>query len=71
MADTQQPTIWGLGIAFPIIAIIAVVLRFQVRRIKGQKLGSDDWTIVIALILGIAVTVDILISELRRDLLHQ
>ncbi|KAI0897737.1 hypothetical protein F4806DRAFT_507575 [Annulohypoxylon nitens] len=50
MADTQQPTIWGLGIAFPIIAIIAVVLRFQVRRIKGQKLGSDDWTIVIALV---------------------
>ncbi|XDG02261.1 hypothetical protein ABKA04_001876 [Annulohypoxylon sp. FPYF3050] len=64
MADTQQPTIWGLGIAFSIItiiAIIAVVLRFKVRRIKGQKLGSDDWTIVIALILGIAVTVDILI----------
>ncbi|KAK4109438.1 hypothetical protein N656DRAFT_847794 [Canariomyces notabilis] len=30
-------------------------------RINGQKLGSDDWTIVISLILGLGVTIDILI----------
>ncbi|KAJ8066897.1 hypothetical protein OCU04_004282 [Sclerotinia nivalis] len=49
MAETQQPTIWGLGIAFTIIAIAAVVLRFQARRIKAQKLEIDDWTILAAL----------------------
>ncbi|KAF7870565.1 hypothetical protein EAF04_004309 [Stromatinia cepivora] len=61
MAQTQQPTIWGLGIAFSIIAIAAVVLRFQARRIKAQKLEIDDWTILAALTLGIAITIDILI----------
>ncbi|KAF4628350.1 hypothetical protein G7Y89_g9801 [Cudoniella acicularis] len=61
MAQSQQPTIWGLGIAFSIIVIVAVVLRFQARRIKGQKFESDDWTILVALILGIGVTIDILI----------
>lgn len=50
MVESRQSTIWGLGIAFPILAIIAVVLRFQVRRIKGQKLESDDWTILAALV---------------------
>ncbi|KAI1108086.1 hypothetical protein F5Y14DRAFT_117777 [Nemania sp. NC0429] len=57
----QQPTIWGLGIAFPILSIVAVALRFQARRIRGQKLGSDDWTILIALILTIGLTINLLI----------
>ncbi|KAF7894133.1 hypothetical protein EAF00_007647 [Botryotinia globosa] len=61
MPESQQPIIWGLGISFSIIAIAAVVLRFWARRIKGQKLGSDDWTILVALILGLAVTIDMLI----------
>lgn len=54
MVQGEQLTIWGLDIAFPIIAILAVVLRFQARRIKRQKLGSDDWTIVAALVWFLA-----------------
>lgn len=50
MVQGQQSTIWGLGIAFPILAIVAVGLRFVARQIKGQKWGSDDWTIVVALV---------------------
>jgi hypothetical protein len=50
MVQSQQPTIWGLGISFSIVAIVAVVLRFSARRIKGQKLRSDDWTILVALV---------------------
>ncbi|KAJ8133005.1 hypothetical protein O1611_g618 [Lasiodiplodia mahajangana] len=57
----QQATIWGLGIAFPILSIAAVALRFQARRIKGQKIGSDDWTILVALILTIGLTINLLI----------
>ncbi|KAI5917036.1 hypothetical protein F4810DRAFT_698242 [Camillea tinctor] len=68
MVQSQQPTIWGLGITFSIIAILAVLLRFQARRIKGQKLESDDWTIFVALILGIAVTIDIIIMTQRGGL---
>lgn len=48
--ESQKPTIWGVGIAFPIIAIVAVALRFQARRIKGQRWEVDDWTILIALV---------------------
>jgi hypothetical protein len=45
-----QPTILALGIVFPIIAILSVVLRFQARRIKGDKLLSDDLTILASLV---------------------
>ncbi|KAI1179135.1 hypothetical protein F4777DRAFT_534454 [Nemania sp. FL0916] len=62
MAETQQPTIWGLGITFSIISIAAVVLRFKARKIQGQKLGPDDWTILISLILTLAQTADILVA---------
>ncbi|KAI1645953.1 uncharacterized protein F4817DRAFT_342065 [Daldinia loculata] len=68
MVQSQQPTIRGLGIAFPIIAITSVVLRFQARRIKGQKLASDDWTILVALIFSIGVTIDILIMTQQGGL---
>ncbi|KAI1413680.1 hypothetical protein F5Y13DRAFT_189115 [Hypoxylon sp. FL1857] len=68
MVQSQQPTIWGLGIAFSIVAIVAVGLRFQARRIKGQKFEADDWTIVIAMILGLGVTIDILIMTQRGGL---
>lgn len=47
--DQRRP-ILGLGIAFPIISTLAVVLRFKARRIKGNYLGADDWTILAALV---------------------
>jgi hypothetical protein len=50
MVQSQQPTIWGLGISLSIVAIAAVVLRFSARQMQGQKPGSDDWTILIALV---------------------
>lgn len=50
MSESQQSTIWGLSISFSIIAIAAVALRFSARRIKGQQLGADDWTVLVALV---------------------
>lgn len=50
MLEGQQPTIWGLSIAFSMIAIAAVGLRFYARKIKSQKSGADDWTILVALV---------------------
>ena len=49
MADAK-PTILGLGISMPIIAMIGVALRVQARRIKKVQLGADDYTIFIALV---------------------
>ncbi|KAI1186290.1 hypothetical protein F5B17DRAFT_404533 [Nemania serpens] len=62
MTETQQPTIWGLGIGFSIVSVLAVALRFQARRIQGQKLGPDDWAIFLSLILALAQAADIVIA---------
>lgn len=40
------PHVLAAGIAFPIIDIIAVALKFKVRRIQNQPLKADDWTLV-------------------------
>ena len=50
MQGDQRPTILGLSIAFPIVSIIAVLLRFKAREINRSKLGADDWTIAVALV---------------------
>ena len=50
MADDQRLTILILSIVFPIIAFVAVILRFEARRIKRLRLEADDWTIVVTLV---------------------
>lgn len=50
MARDNKPVILGLSIAFPLIAIASVILRFEARRIKRLKPGADDWTILAALV---------------------
>ncbi len=35
---------------FPILATLAVGLRFYARKIKSQALKLDDWTIVLTLV---------------------
>lgn len=50
MQGDQRPTILGLSIAFPILSIIAVLLRFKAREVNRANLGADDWTIAVALV---------------------
>ena len=50
MKGDQRPAILGLSIAFPILSILAVHLRFKARKITRAKLGADDWTIAVALV---------------------
>ena len=50
MVATQQPTIYALAIVSPIVAIVAVILRLLAGHIKGQQLGSDVWTSLVALV---------------------
>lgn len=49
MSDLR-PTIMGLGISMPLLAVIAVFLRYEARRVKKVELGADDYTIFIALV---------------------
>ena len=46
----EQSTILALNIAFPIVSTLAVILRFEARRVKRIHLGADDWTILVALV---------------------
>lgn len=48
MAGNERPAILELSIAFPAIAIAAVIFRFEARRIKRYKLQAEDGTIVVA-----------------------
>ena len=45
-----RPTILGLGISMPLLAIAAVILRYHARAVKRVELGADDYTIFIALV---------------------
>ena len=50
MKGDQRPIILGVSIALPIISILAVLIRFESRRVKRTQLGADDWTILAALV---------------------
>ncbi|POS70898.1 hypothetical protein DHEL01_v210703 [Diaporthe helianthi] len=49
------PHVLAAGIVFPIIDIIAVALKFKVRRIQNQPLKADDWTLVPATLFILAI----------------
>lgn len=39
----------GTGIAFAVISILAIVLRFLANHVTKKKTGADDWFILVAL----------------------
>lgn len=48
----QRPTVLALSIALPIISVLAVILRFEARRVKRVYLGADDLAILAAQVRG-------------------
>ena len=48
--SSLKPTIAALGVAMPLLAVAAVMLRFKARQMKRMHLGADDFTIVPALV---------------------
>ena len=49
MSPTPQGMI-AVAVILPVFATLAVVARISVRRMKGTRLFSDDWTILVALV---------------------
>jgi hypothetical protein len=49
-AESKQPAIIGISVAFPVVAAFAVVLRLYTRRFILHLTGPDDWLIVVALV---------------------
>ena len=54
MTYVNEASVIATSVIFIILGIVAVSLRFFVRRDKKVALGADDWLIVIALILRFA-----------------
>ena len=63
MKGDQRPTILGLSIAFPIVSILAVLARFESRRLKRVDIGADDWTILAALVSGSASLPSLILAQ--------
>lgn len=40
----------AVAIVFPILATVAVALRFYAHKIKSQRPRADDWTVVVGLV---------------------
>lgn len=40
----------GVSIAFPIFALVFVILRFAARRVRSTPPKADDWAVVVALV---------------------
>ena len=48
--SSLKPTVVGLGISLPLLAIVAVAFRFHARRINKLSIGIDDYLSVVALV---------------------
>ena len=49
MSSTKAAGV-GVCIAMPLLALLAVCLRFYVRRHKRASIGTDDYTILVSLV---------------------
>lgn len=52
LLDVQihAPLVIAAGAVFIPVCSISVALRIYARRLRGLKLGPDDWTIIMALV---------------------
>ena len=49
MSPSPQGVV-AVAVILPVFSMIAVIARFHVRKIKSTKLGSDDWSMLIAMV---------------------
>ncbi|KAL8919795.1 MAG: hypothetical protein Q9172_004800 [Xanthocarpia lactea] len=57
-----KPVLVGNGVAFTVLPIIVVSLRFYARRVARVAVGIDDWCIVVALVLCTAAGVVLILA---------
>lgn len=56
-----------VAIVFPILATVAVALRFYAHKIKSQRPKADDWTVVVGLVPLYRVPIELVISGANFD----
>ncbi|KAI0171951.1 hypothetical protein GGR52DRAFT_448378 [Hypoxylon sp. FL1284] len=67
LAKDQSPVLLPIFVVFTILPMIAVTLRIVARRVTHQKIGCDDWLVIVAVSLCI-VQFAFLIEALRYGL---
>lgn len=50
MTYVNEASVIATSVIFIVLGIVAVALRFFVRRHRKTALGADDWLIVVALV---------------------
>ncbi len=65
--NINGPAIVGTGVAFTILAVLAVGLRFTSKRITGVKHGLDDWLLLASLTLYFVAEVLVIRCECFGD----
>ena len=48
LEDSQGPEMNAVAVAFIVLSLVTLVLRFLSRRLTQVSLGTDDWLIVVA-----------------------
>lgn len=46
----NRSVMYAVSVVLPTLALMAVVARFSVRRMKRAALGADDWTCLAGLV---------------------
>jgi len=65
---SMRADVIGIGISMPLLAIFAVVLRVNARRIRKTKLGVDDYCSVVAAIFSCALSSLMLVAVYKGNL---
>lgn len=55
MESLVTSALLAVAIVFPILATLAVGLRFYAHRLMSQKLQAHDWTVAVALVRGVSI----------------
>lgn len=58
--NSRARALFAMSIVFPLVASVAVAGRFYARRMKGLRLGVDDWMLLLGLVCCIEQEIGIL-----------
>lgn len=65
--NTNGPAIIGTGVAFTILAVVGVGLRFSSKRLAHNPFGIDDWLLLFALVCYFATEILVIRCKCSYD----
>ncbi|KAL9639793.1 MAG: hypothetical protein Q9164_000692, partial [Protoblastenia rupestris] len=62
LEDSQGPEMNAVAVAFIVLSLVTLVLRFLSRHLTQVSLGTDDWLIVVAAVLSWGYTATVIVE---------